>query len=253
MSLPNRFFYSLPEAAEFLTSRNLKCSVNDLLHFADTGMLEVCTPVSGYWRSTTGTSGLDYRESVFLPHPDFSWHYPFSIPDNYQIDDLELSTRILYISSKKLLDFPDAPDHQAPEAAACRYLYIDGMMALHSLRKSMAFYDFLKQGLAPAANFIYACPRNIGKATDTQTFPKLNFNLVPFSIEFADLFITDSEIRLLMNGGKEFTSDFTGRERTYWLPFLARHSVSRQDIIARGKNVHAFYRDTSNPSVTDLL
>ena len=204
MALPKRLFYSLRDAASYLTANSNKCSVDDLLHFADIGMLEICTHISGSWQAEINlfhhyeTKSSD-NYALFKPLSDSWCQIPFTVYTPYSAGEFESATAILFISEEH---FGDTPKSEVP-LTGYRYLAIEGLMSICCLTKSMSFYDFVKYGKS-SADFSLGKPRtmNIGDY-DCSHRLMITFDSSPLNISIDDLFITAEEIEILKSGGRD--------------------------------------------------
>ncbi|HCW3034153.1 TPA: hypothetical protein OXC04_003747 [Escherichia coli] len=204
MALPKRLFYSLRDAASYLTANSNKCSVDDLLHFADIGMLEICTHISGRWRAEIDlfnhyeTKSTD-KYVLFKPLGDSLCQLPFTVYTPYSAGDFELTTAILFISEERPRGIPK---NQIP-LMGYRYLTIEGLMSICNLTKSMPFYDFVKYGKS-SARFSLGKPRTMNTDGDDYSLsPMITFDSSPLDVSIDDLFITAEEIEILKDGGRD--------------------------------------------------
>lgn len=205
MALPKRLFYSLRDAANYLTANAHKCSVDDLLHFADIGMLEICTHISGKWQAKI--SLLNYYDDIkspdkcalFKPLNDSRCQIPFTVYTPYSAGEFEAATAILFISEDNLGNTPK----NETLFTVYRYLAIEGLMSICCLTKSMPFYDFVKHGKS-SSDFSLGKPRtmNIGD-NNSSLSPTITFDSIPLDISIDDLFITAEEIEILKSGGRD--------------------------------------------------
>lgn len=201
MVLPNRLFYTVTEAAN-----KLSCSVSDLLHFADIGLLEICTPICGQWIS----KAIQEDEHTFiydaLPGSFTSSKLSVNYPSTFD----NIDSKILFISRDNG-EF-DTPEDIRHSLFGVRKLSIDGLMSMHAISRGLSFYDFDKLGCSSSSIYSFSAPRTM--KNNEENHMGVRFDIEPFNIELSDLFITEEEIELLKNGGDLLLSSlFIGSNR----------------------------------------
>lgn len=211
MTLPTRKWYSVSEAVDYLNNEGHRCTLSDLLHFATTGAIQLLTNISGSWRYQS------YEDCYITAIQDSVDGIPNHLYMDFSRSSFLFKSGLngTNASLTNHLNFFNA--HTSPATANPSLIINNGDISTLTI-DCYGFMgvpiDFLMhrsltdEGIVDGQNLAICMPQEAIESAEFEgdLTPEEAMH-ISFFIErelcIEDLFITHSEIEILINGGRE--------------------------------------------------
>lgn len=196
MAFPVREYYSFEDAVTYFSAKKETCSISDLIHFAETGAIEVCCFFRGCW-SFDYHSEDDCR-SCFIDIHKQQLNKHLSISQRNYIESHYTSNLCSYHIIADDTRQPDAP----------LMVMLRGFLTPFPLNPVAFWQGLLKAGCVDIGTIEFTVPSaDIETHEDFRHFdnsgPRQSFSFKGSHLHLTDFMILKDEMDRIMNGGRD--------------------------------------------------
>ncbi|MEX6424557.1 hypothetical protein [Providencia manganoxydans] len=210
MGLPERIYYRLEEAVTYLNKNNHECTVDDLLHYAATGDLDLLVFVDGRWKSS-GICDVDNSEcSIF--EPAYNGGESSDIQAMCDIDRVGVDKYGFYRDKLRSIGIHELDKGNDNFPFSTYIISVTGLMAFRAINDRRSFYHRLSRDKeVDFSSVLIFAPQIEASAQDDNTRTAfdnwINYHFVisftSKTINYSDIYIAKSELLYLTDENKK--------------------------------------------------
>ncbi|WP_374444913.1 hypothetical protein [Providencia sp.] len=210
MGLPERIYYRLEEAVTYLNKNNHECTVDDLLHYAAIGDLDLLVFIDGRWKSS-GVYDVD-SSSFSLFERAYNGGELSDIQALCDIDRVGINKNGIYRDKLRSINIHELDKGDDNYPFSTYIISVTGLMAFRAINDRRSFYHRLSRDKEVdfSSVLVFAPQTEIPSQDDnarTAFDDWINYHFVisftSKTINYSDIYISKSELLYLTNDDKK--------------------------------------------------